>query len=188
MYISWWYSLIVISFMYEWFHIIRVHDMNWGNLIMCVWVQLSCWDLLRIILIDNFLSELHHNNIIKFFWLSHVHHLLKIQYVVPNCVSYNCFTLIMLGIIIWIKDIETKEKRPQFNWSDEMEYAFIQAMITQQNKGNRPGGNFSSEAYTNMVNELRQNLKKRFYQSSFKKSIENYKRAFFWMLWYISRN
>lgn len=113
-YISWWYSLIVISFMYEWFHIIRVHDMNWGNLIMCVWVQLSCWDLLRIILIDNFLSELHHNNIIKFFWLSHVHHLLKIQYVVPNCVSYNCFTLIMLGIIIWIKDIETKEKRPQF--------------------------------------------------------------------------
>ena len=55
------------------------------------------------------------------------------------------------------KNDETKEKRPQFNWSDEMEYAFIQAMITQQNKGNRPGGNFSSEAYTNMVNELRQN-------------------------------
>ncbi|GJQ93521.1 hypothetical protein Tco_0004660 [Tanacetum coccineum] len=39
---------------------------------------------------------------------------------------------------------------PQFNWSDEMEYAFIQAMITQQDKGNQNNGNFSSEAYTNM--------------------------------------
>ncbi|GJV89623.1 Myb/SANT-like domain-containing protein [Tanacetum coccineum] len=48
-----------------------------------------------------------------------------------------------------------------------MEYAFVQAMITQQDKGNRNNGNFSSEAYTNMVNELKQKLNKDFTKQLF---------------------
>ena len=42
----------------------------------------------------------------------------------------------------------------RFVWSTHMDYAFLQAMIKEQNDGNRIDGTFTPQAYTNMVEEL----------------------------------
>ena len=53
-------------------------------------------------------------------------------------------------------------KRETFNWTPQMDDAFIQAMLKEQDKGNRVDGTFTSQAYTNMVDELSKTLNKDF--------------------------
>ncbi|GKD72103.1 Myb/SANT-like domain-containing protein, partial [Tanacetum coccineum] len=45
-------------------------------------------------------------------------------------------------------------KRELFIWTPVMDEAFIELMIREQNKGNRPDGTFTPQAYANMVEEL----------------------------------
>ncbi|XP_035831542.1 uncharacterized protein At2g29880 isoform X2 [Helianthus annuus] len=45
-------------------------------------------------------------------------------------------------------------KKEQLKWTEIMDNAFIQAMITQQDKGNRINGTFTTQAYANMIEEL----------------------------------
>ncbi|GKB71337.1 Myb/SANT-like domain-containing protein [Tanacetum coccineum] len=44
--------------------------------------------------------------------------------------------------------------REHFTWTTPMDTAFIEAMLKEQEKGNRPNGTFTSEAYTTMAEEL----------------------------------
>ncbi|PWA70371.1 myb/SANT-like domain-containing protein [Artemisia annua] len=48
----------------------------------------------------------------------------------------------------------TKVKRELFVWTTQLDEAFIQAMLKEQDNGNRVDGTFTSQAYTNMVEEL----------------------------------
>ncbi|PWA86429.1 myb/SANT-like domain-containing protein [Artemisia annua] len=45
-------------------------------------------------------------------------------------------------------------KNEAFSWNDQMDAAFIEAMLKEQNAGNRPNGTFSPHAYNNMVKAL----------------------------------
>ncbi|PWA64920.1 myb/SANT-like domain-containing protein [Artemisia annua] len=51
-------------------------------------------------------------------------------------------------------------KREHFTWTTLMDTAFIEAMLKEQDKGNRPNGTFTSEAYTTMAEELSKSLKR----------------------------
>lgn len=73
---------------------------------------------------------------------------------------------------------ENMVKKEQFGWTTEMDDAFIQSMITQQEKGNRPNGTFSPRAYTNMVNELSKNLNLPFTKSRLKNRLRTIKEHF----------
>ncbi|GKC33317.1 Myb/SANT-like domain-containing protein [Tanacetum coccineum] len=48
----------------------------------------------------------------------------------------------------------TKANRELFVWTTQLDEAFIQAMRKEQDNGNRIDGTFTSQAYTNMVEEL----------------------------------
>ena len=73
---------------------------------------------------------------------------------------------------------EPKVKKEQFGWTSDMDDAFIQAMLTQQDKGNRPKGTFSSLAYANMVDELRTKLKLDFTKARLKNRLKTLKENF----------
>ncbi|PWA56428.1 myb/SANT-like domain-containing protein [Artemisia annua] len=73
---------------------------------------------------------------------------------------------------------EPKVKKEQFGWTSDMDDAFIQAMLTQQDKGNRPKGTFSSLAYANMVDELRTKLKLDFTKARLKNRLKTIKENF----------
>ena len=49
-------------------------------------------------------------------------------------------------------------KKSLLNWIEHMDVAFVDAMVQQQEKGNRPYGNFTSQAYANMVEEINTKL------------------------------
>ncbi|KAL8135801.1 hypothetical protein AgCh_010422 [Apium graveolens] len=49
-------------------------------------------------------------------------------------------------------------KREQLIWTPMMDSAFIQSMLNQQYEGHRIDGTFTSQAYVNMVAEMRQKL------------------------------
>nr|KAJ0188911.1 hypothetical protein LSAT_V11C900489340 [Lactuca sativa] len=65
--------------------------------------------------------------------------------------------------VIMIKE-EQVRKKEQMKWIDWMDYCFIQAMLTQQEKGLRIRGSFIPQAYTNMVEEINQKFGKSFSQ------------------------
>nr|GEX69986.1 hypothetical protein [Tanacetum cinerariifolium] len=46
-------------------------------------------------------------------------------------------------------------KNESFSWNEQMDAAFIEAMLKEQNAGNRPNETFSPHAYNNMVKALR---------------------------------
>ena len=73
---------------------------------------------------------------------------------------------------------EPRVKKEQFGWTSDMDDAFIQAMLTQQDKGNRPKGTFSSLAYANMVDELRTKLKMDFTKARLKNRLKTIKENF----------
>lgn len=49
-------------------------------------------------------------------------------------------------------------KREQLKWTPVMDTLFIQSMLNQQYEGHRIDGTFTSQAYANMVAEMRQKL------------------------------
>ncbi|XP_076933582.1 uncharacterized protein LOC143599540 [Bidens hawaiensis] len=61
-----------------------------------------------------------------------------------------------------IKNIGKKE---HFKWTEMMDDAFVQAMITQKDKGNRINGTFTPQAYTSMIEELTTKLQIQFTKS-----------------------
>ncbi|XP_076924425.1 uncharacterized protein At2g29880-like [Bidens hawaiensis] len=49
---------------------------------------------------------------------------------------------------------EATVKKETLKWTENMDNAFIQAMMTQKDNGNRVNGNFTSNAYDNIVEKL----------------------------------
>ncbi|GJR45075.1 Myb/SANT-like domain-containing protein [Tanacetum coccineum] len=52
-------------------------------------------------------------------------------------------------------DMWTTTKKESFSWNEQMDAAFIEAILKEQNAGNRPNETFSPHAYNNMVKVLR---------------------------------
>ncbi|KAJ9539206.1 hypothetical protein OSB04_031939 [Centaurea solstitialis] len=70
------------------------------------------------------------------------------------------------------------EKRETFNWTPQMDEAFIHAMLKEQDKGNRVDGTFTSQAYNNMVDELSKTLNKPFNKNYLKHRLKTLKDHF----------
>ncbi|KAK9062662.1 hypothetical protein SSX86_002113 [Deinandra increscens subsp. villosa] len=66
----------------------------------------------------------------------------------------------------------------QLKWTDKMDNAFLQAMITQQDMGNRINGNFSTQAYNDMVEELTTKLQMDLDKNHLKNRLKTLKQRF----------
>ena len=71
-----------------------------------------------------------------------------------------------------------KELSDKFSWNDQMDVAFIEAMLKEQNAGNRPNGNFSPHAYSNMVKALSEKFNVTFEKEKLKNRIKTLKKYF----------
>ena len=69
-------------------------------------------------------------------------------------------------------------KKSLLNWIEHMDAAFIDAMVQQQEKGNRLHGNFTSQAYANMVEELNKKLNMNLTKSHLKNHLKTLKSGF----------
>ncbi|KAJ9552825.1 hypothetical protein OSB04_016870 [Centaurea solstitialis] len=69
-------------------------------------------------------------------------------------------------------------KKEQFHWTSQMDDAFIQAMLKEQDKGNRVDGTFTSQAYANMVDGLSKTLNKDFNKKHLKNRLKTLKDHF----------
>lgn len=72
----------------------------------------------------------------------------------------------------------TDGKRETFFWTSQMDDAFIQAMLKEQDKCNRVDGTFTSQAYTNMVDELSKTLNKAFNKNDLKNRLKTLNERF----------
>ncbi|KAM0020743.1 putative Myb/SANT-like domain-containing protein [Helianthus debilis subsp. tardiflorus] len=73
---------------------------------------------------------------------------------------------------------EANGKKEQLKWTENMDNFFIQAMIVQQENGNRVNGNFTTHAYNNMVAELRTKLQMDFTKNHLKNRLKTLKEHF----------
>ncbi|KAJ0815857.1 putative Myb/SANT-like domain-containing protein [Helianthus annuus] len=73
---------------------------------------------------------------------------------------------------------EANGKKEQLKWTENMDNFFIQAMIAQQENGNRVNGNFTTHAYNNMVAELRTKLQMDFTKNHLKNRLKTLKEHF----------
>ncbi|KAK1421486.1 hypothetical protein QVD17_23845 [Tagetes erecta] len=73
---------------------------------------------------------------------------------------------------------ESIRKKEQLKWTNNMDNAFIQSMITQQDNGNRINGTFTSLAYKNMVQELSTKLQMDFTKNHLKNRLKTLKERF----------
>nr|KAJ0216226.1 hypothetical protein LSAT_V11C300154490 [Lactuca sativa] len=69
-------------------------------------------------------------------------------------------------------------KKSLLNWIEHMDVAFVDAMVQQQEKGNRLHGNFTSQAYANMVEELNKKLNMNLTKSHLKNHLKTLKSGF----------
>ncbi|CAI9302075.1 unnamed protein product [Lactuca saligna] len=69
-------------------------------------------------------------------------------------------------------------KKSLLNWTEHMDAAFVDAMVQQQEKGNRPYKNFTSQAYTNMIEELNKKLTMNLTKSHLKNRLKTLKSTF----------
>ncbi|CAI9260811.1 unnamed protein product [Lactuca saligna] len=69
-------------------------------------------------------------------------------------------------------------KKSLLNWTEHMDAAFVDAMVQQQEKGNRPYGNFTSQAYANMVEEINTKLTMNLTKSHLKNRLKTLKSTF----------
>nr|KAJ0226680.1 hypothetical protein LSAT_V11C100010150 [Lactuca sativa] len=67
---------------------------------------------------------------------------------------YQSLIFIPMCKVIMSKQEASGSKKEQVKWSDKIDYAYIQAMIKQQEIGNRVNGSFTPTAYAQMVEEL----------------------------------
>ncbi|CAI9295162.1 unnamed protein product [Lactuca saligna] len=77
-------------------------------------------------------------------------------------------------------------KKSLLNRTEHMDAAFVDAMVQQQKKGNRPYGNFTSQAYVNMVEELNKKLTMNLTKSHLKNRLKTLKSTF--SQWYAMFN
>ncbi|KAK9072177.1 hypothetical protein SSX86_008609 [Deinandra increscens subsp. villosa] len=69
-------------------------------------------------------------------------------------------------------------KKEQLKWNDKMDNAFLQAMITQQDMGNRINDTFTPQAYNNMLAELTTKLQKDLNKNHLKNRLKTLKQSF----------
>ncbi|KAI3795804.1 hypothetical protein L1987_38464 [Smallanthus sonchifolius] len=69
-------------------------------------------------------------------------------------------------------------KKEQLKWTEKMDTAFIQAMVKQQDKGNRINGTFTSQAYNTILEELNTNLQMDFTKNHLKNLLKTLKDHF----------
>lgn len=69
-------------------------------------------------------------------------------------------------------------KKELQKWTEMMDTAFIQEMVTQQEKGNMISGTFTSLAYVNMVNELNEKLQMNLTKDNLKNRLKTLKAYF----------
>ncbi|KAI3701264.1 hypothetical protein L2E82_45915 [Cichorium intybus] len=69
-------------------------------------------------------------------------------------------------------------KKEQLKWTEKMDSAFVQAMIKQQDKGNRIKGTFTTQAYADMTEELSAILQMNITKNHLKNRLKTLKTAF----------
>ncbi|PWA48523.1 myb/SANT-like domain-containing protein [Artemisia annua] len=69
-------------------------------------------------------------------------------------------------------------KKESLSWTDQMDAAFIEALLSEQNAGNRPNGTFSSTAYNNIVKALNEKFNVTFEKEKLKNRIKTLKKYF----------
>nr|GEV39569.1 putative nuclease HARBI1 [Tanacetum cinerariifolium] len=74
-------------------------------------------------------------------------------------------------------DVATTKKE-SFLWNEQMDVAFIEAMLKEQNTGNRPNETFSPHAYNNMVKALSGKFNITFDKDKLKNRIKTLKKYF----------
>ena len=84
--------------------------------------------------------------------------------------------------VIMIKQEAGGSEKEQVKWSEIMDYAYIQAMIKQQETGNRVNGSFTPTAYAQMVEELNTNHQMDITKSHLKNRYKTLKKTFFAMV------
>ncbi|KAK9073819.1 hypothetical protein SSX86_006413 [Deinandra increscens subsp. villosa] len=72
----------------------------------------------------------------------------------------------------------TTRKRELLIWTGPMDDAFIQAMLNEKDKGNKIDGTFTTQAYTNMVTELRKSLQREFTKKHLQNRLKTLKEHF----------
>ncbi|MFS8004797.1 putative Myb/SANT-like domain-containing protein [Helianthus anomalus] len=77
---------------------------------------------------------------------------------------------------------ENTSEKENMMWTEAMDNAFIQSMITQEINGYRIGGNFTTQAYKNMVEELSTTLEMNFTKAHLKNRLKTLKNRF--SAWY----
>ena len=80
--------------------------------------------------------------------------------------------------VIMIKQEAGGSEKKQVKWSEIMDYAYIQAMIKQQETGNRVNGSFTPTAYAQMVEELNTNHQMDITKSHLKNRYKTLKKHF----------
>nr|KAJ0203012.1 hypothetical protein LSAT_V11C500256410 [Lactuca sativa] len=83
--------------------------------------------------------------------------------------------------VIMIKQEAGGSEKEQVKWSEIMDYAYIQAMIKQQETGNRVNGSFTPTAYAQMVEELNTKHQMDITKSHLKNRYKTLKKTFFAM-------
>jgi repressor of nif and glnA expression len=69
-------------------------------------------------------------------------------------------------------------KKEALSWNDQMDAAFLEDFLKEQNDGNRPNGTFSSTAYNNLVKALSAKFNITFDKDKLKNRIKTLKKYF----------
>ncbi|KAL4558912.1 hypothetical protein LXL04_037117 [Taraxacum kok-saghyz] len=77
-----------------------------------------------------------------------------------------------------LKNTVIMSKKELVKWTDRMDECFIQSLLTQQDKGNRINGTFTSQAYTNMVEDLNAKTELSLTKSHLKNRLKTFKISF----------
>ena len=91
---------------------------------------------------------------------------------------YHSLIFIPMCKVIMIKQEAGGSEKEQVKWSEIMDYAYIQAMIKQQETGNRVNGSFTPTAYAQMVEELNTNHQMDITKSHLKNRYKSLKNIF----------
>nr|XP_043617191.1 L10-interacting MYB domain-containing protein-like [Erigeron canadensis]XP_043617192.1 L10-interacting MYB domain-containing protein-like [Erigeron canadensis] len=75
-------------------------------------------------------------------------------------------------------NIGVSGKRELLVWTPKMDSAFIQAMLREQDKGNKVDGTFTTKAYENMVEELSRNLNQNIHKRHLQNRLKTIKKHF----------
>nr|KAJ0223560.1 hypothetical protein LSAT_V11C200090390 [Lactuca sativa] len=100
---------------------------------------------------------------------------------------YDSLIFIPMCKVIMSKQEASGSEKEQVKWSDKMDYAYIKAMIKQQEIGNKVNGSFTPTAYAQMVEELNTEHQMDITKSHLKNRYKTFKKTFFAMGNFIER-